>query len=533
MLHLKKHCFIILLFCFFFEQALYTQEPSLVVGIMVDGLQAKHLEQLHERLGQGGLKKLTTQGTAFNRLACNYVASGNTTDIATLTSGTVPYYHAVVGDKIFRRNTQKIESIFQDNQQSGIESSLKLSAINFRASNIIDELIMANPGQSKAFAIGLNAEDMIAFGGHAANGVVWMDDEKMLWSSTNYYNEGMPWQALDMNVNGAFNRYVNRIWEPLYQPNTYIAAQFAKKIKPFEYKPSEKITKQSKQSILKSTPSANALVAELALRIFQEHELGMDKYTDALMLQFSVRTPHEQNLSLQTLEKEDIYLRLDDELQFLMQKIENKIGTDQVLFVLFGNQTASYSPEELKAHGLHAGYFNANRSIALLNAYLMAVYGYDKWVEGYYGKHIYLNKKLIAEKEIDFKQMQNLIIEFMIEFEGIQSAHSVQQLMNTAADPNSELAKIRNSIHQHSAGDIILRLMPGWLEVDDEQKIVGDSNDLIAYLPLWLYGNKMPVQTIKTDYQVTDISASLSEILNIPRTNANIGKPIELEQNKP
>jgi len=49
--------------------------------------------------------------------------------------------------------------------------------------------------------------------------------------------------------------------------------------------------------------------------------------------------------------------------------------------------------------------------MALLNSYLMAVYGYEKWVTGYYGKHIFLNKGLIEEKEIDFKKMQESVVD--------------------------------------------------------------------------------------------------------------------------
>jgi len=265
----------------------------------------------------------------------------------------------------------------------------------------------------------------------------------------------------------------------------------------------------------------------LALRLLHEHDLGMDEFTDALMLQFTVRTPNEKNLALQSLEKEDMYLRLDDELQFLIQKIEYKVGADKVLFVLFGNQTAGYSPEELKAHHVDAGYFNANRSMALLNSYLMAIYGYEKWVAGYYGKNIFLNKKLIEEKEIDLKKMQELAIEFMLEFEGVQSAFGYTQLMQTGGSPDSVMAKLRNSTHKNTAGDIILTLMPGWLEVDDESNPVGESNDLVSYLPIWFYGAKIPAKTITKQYQITDIAPTISEILNIPFTNANLGRPIE------
>ena len=266
-------------------------------------------------------------------------------------------------------------------------------------------------------------------------------------------------------------------------------------------------------------------MAELALRLLHEHDLGMDEFTDALMLQFTVRTPNDKNLALRSLEKEDMYLRLDDELQFLIQKIENKIGADKVLFVLFGNQTAGYSPEELKAYHVDAGYFNANRSMALLNSYLMAIYGFEKWVTGYYGKHIFLNKKLIEEKGIDFREMQELAVEFMLEFEGIQSAFSYAQLMQMGVNPNSEMAKLRNSTHKNTAGDIILTLMPGWLEVDDGSiRLVNRTTGFITRMVLRC---KIPAKTITDN---ANYRHSTNDFRDTKYTiyQCKFGKPIEL-----
>jgi len=518
---------ILTLICILIPTILMFSQPRLVVGIMVDGLQQNHIEQLHDRFSSGGFRKLTNSGIALNNIACNINSSGNACDIATITSGTVPYYHGVVSNFILNKSTGKIESIFQDQAFSGIESHLKLSAKNFKATNIVDEIMMANQAKSKSFAIGLNAEDVIAFAGHAANGVVWMDDVMMKWSSTAYYSNGMPWQALDMNENGAFQRYIDRTWEPMYQASTYLAALNEKNPKSFEYKNTTKKKSSQPVTILKNTPSANSLVAEMALRVFQEHELGADRFPDALMLQFTVRTPNEKKFSLFSMEKEDMYLRLDGELQFLIQKIENRIGTDKVLFVLFGNQTDTYSPEELKENNFYAGYFNANRSIALLSSYLMAIYGHEKWITGYYGKNIYLNRNLIEEKGIDFTKMQENIIDFMLEFEGVQSVYNFKDLMNIASDSNSEMSKIRNSSYKNMAGDVIITLMPGWLEVDDNDNPIGEANALISNIPIWMYGAKL--QQIKTNkqYYITDIAPTISRLLNIPFPNANIGKVIE------
>lgn len=506
------------------------EKPRMVVVIKVDGLQPLHLDQLWTRLGPGGFRKLAGQGASFQRMQSNVHSLGNAADIATVMTGTVPYYHGVVGNRVYQRHQQTTQSVFEDKNHSGIDSHLRLSALKLRATTFTDELMIQNAGQSKSFAVAIHPEDAIAMGGHAANGVVWMDDVFLRWSSTTYYTGGMPLQAMQMNAGGDFRRIAERVWQPMFAPRTYLAAMNERNVKSFEFKPAEQRIGKSSNTILKSTPSANALVADLGLRIFQEESMGMNNHSDVLMLQFTVRTPNEQQFSLQNIVKEDIYLRLDAELQYLIQKIESRVGAERVLFVLFGNQTNTTSPTELKEHHIHAGYFNANRAMALLNSYLMVTYGQEKWIEGYYGKHIYLNKTKIAEKQIPLRDFQETVKEFMMEFEGVQSAFSMQDVMRAAVPYTTELGRLRNSVHKSTAGDVLLTLMPGWLEMDELELPVGESGSLNAYLPFYLYGWKIVPQRVGQRVQMTDVAPTLSQWLRIPDPNANLGEimPVQL-----
>lgn len=526
-----KRIFILALVCVMLFQT-HAQRPHnrprLMVGIMIDGLQQRHIEQLWTRFESNGFKRLTGQGANFNNLFCNMVSSGSTSDIATLMTGTVPYYHGVTGSSVFNRRNANVESVFFDRTQTGIETDFTLSARNLLASTIIDELMMAAPNQSKSYAIGINAEDAIALGGHAANGVVWINDVAMKWSTSSYYPSHLPWQAMEMNRTNAFQIHASQVWTPLFQPSTYIGSFGRSNVQSFSFNPASPKNQRSLQSILKNTPSANALVADLALRIVREERMGRSLVPDALMLQFTVRTPNEQKFSLQSIAKEDMYLRLDRELQNLIQRIENEVGERNVLYFLFGNQMATYSPDELRNFRVHAGYFNANRAMALLNSYLMALYGQERWVIGYYNKNIYLNKQKIEEKNLDFANFQKVVADFMLEFEGVQSSHSYIQLMFAAPHPASDLARVRNSVHRRKAGDVILTLQPGWLEVDDNAVSLGESNDMISRIPFFISGWEIAKQTITKGYNITDIASTLAGLMQIPLPNANVGSPVEL-----
>jgi hypothetical protein len=155
----------------------------------------------------------------------------------------------------------------------------------------------------------------------------------------------------------------------------------------------------------------------------------------------------------------------------------------------------------------------------------MAVYCPEKWISGYYGKNIFLNKEKIHEKKLNFSDFQKTVAEFMLEFEGIQAAFPASQVMSLVGNSSSE-SRIRNSTNKNCIGDIIITLLPGWIEVDNKGNSVGESNAIVSYTPLYFYGWKIKPQSISASYQTTDIAPTISRILDIPMPNACIGKPI-------
>ncbi|MDR3652017.1 MAG: alkaline phosphatase family protein [Paludibacter sp.] len=517
---------------FYFSFSIFSQttptRPRLVIGIMIDGLQQKHIDLLWNYFDQGGFKKIIGQGANCRNVSYNIVSAGNASDIATVMTGTTPYYNGIVGNKYYSRSEDVVKSIIQDDSQIGIGTSETYSAHNLLASTIVDELMLANPNKSKSYAVAINPEEAIMMGGHTSNSVAWIDDVNLKWVTTGYYTNGLSHWADDMNVNGVFKNFTARTWGPLYNINTYSTKPNREDKKwGFMYDPTAKKSKNSAETIIKNTPSANGLVAELGLKLITEEHLGTDISPDMLLLQFTVRTPFERTQAMQSAEKEDIYLRLDKDIENLLQKIDVKIGLDKTLVFMFGNQTDVHSPTELGANKIPAGYFNADRSIALLSSYLMAIYGQQKWISGYYGKNIFLNRDKIASKRINLSDFQKTVADFMLEFEGIQSAFTSSQILNMGGDSNSEIARIRNSTNKNCIGDVIISLLPGWIEVDNNNNPVGESNAIVSYTPVYFYGWQIKPQSIVTSYKTTDIAPTLSRLLNIPMPNACIGKPID------
>lgn len=528
-IHLKYFSFIPLFFLFSIQIAAQKKAPDrplLVVGIVVDGLQQIHLDNMTNGFDSNGFKALVNKGTKCHNIAYNTVSTGNASDWASIMTGSIPFYHGISFNYFFDQKTNSIESILRDDKQAGIGTWEKFSAQRLLSSSILDELTIANANNSKNYAIAINAEDAIMLGGHTARAVAWIDDVNLKWITTAYYTEGLSRSADEMNT-GYFKTLASRDWEPISTAASYLyPLKENTKRKGFKYSPTEK-KQESTSTIIKNTPVANTLVTELAVKTIQAERLGKDQYTDMLMLQFTVTTPQERSGAIQIAEKEDMYKRLDRDLQYLLQQIEKTVGLENTLIFLTTNQTNLHYPADLMENNVPSGYFVAGRSMALLNTYLMAIYGQEQWISGYYGKNIYLNKQKIEQKNLDFSKIQQQVADFMLEFEGVQSAYTANQILHSSSDFRSESGRLRNSYHKSLIGDVIITLLPGWMEVDEKNRHVDLSNNIQSTVSLFFYGWKIPKKDIYSSYQIIDIAPTISRILGIPFPNANIGKAIE------
>ena len=502
-----------------------TEKPRLIVGIMVDGLRQEHIDELWNYFDSNGLKTLTKEGARFDNMRYDIVPAGMASDVATVMTGTTPTFHGITGNHFYNRKTNQIESIIEDENQIGIGTDYNYSAHKLLSSTISDEIKLAQPSLSRVYAVAIEPHAAIMMGGHTASSVAWIDNVFFKWVSTGYYTDGLASSADEMNMDDTFETMVNKKWQPLYPTNSYLWNFDGKKA--ITYTPTDKEKEGTSRCIIRNTPIANTLVTELGVKLIKKEKLGTNSTPDMLMLQYTLRVPNEQYTTIKSLEKEDMYLRLDKDIKYLLKTIKDEVGLKNTLIFLFANKTGSHTPIELGNNKIPAGYFNASRSMALLNTYLMALYGQEKWVDGYYGKNIMLNRRKIEEKRIDINEIQQIVANFMLEFEGIRIAYTAAQIQSMPFSHDLEANNIRNSYHKNTGGDVVISLLPGWLEVGNNNMAVGEMSSFNSNIPFYMYGWNIPPKTIKTSYYITDIAPTISSILNIPYPNACIGKPIE------
>ena len=97
-----------------FSQPSVHEPPRLVVGIMVDGLQQKHIDKLWNYFDINGLKKIIEQGASCENVHYNIISAGNASDIANVMTGSTSYFNGIVGNCYYNVEKSDIQSIIND-----------------------------------------------------------------------------------------------------------------------------------------------------------------------------------------------------------------------------------------------------------------------------------------------------------------------------------------------------------------------------------------------------------------------------------
>lgn len=426
-------------------------QPRLTVVVVVDGMTQENLNSLRPHWSNGGLYKLMEEAYQTTAVFKHQVYGGQET-MATLMTGTTPNNHGIMADNYYDRsnNLYPIQSILHDDKNDGIGTSLHLSPRSITSTTITDEWRMAYGVNSKIYAVGLQPEATILMAGHGANACCWIDDIHLKWATTNFYPEGLPTAADNMNVRQSVNSILSNEWKPSMNIESYPLPLTSQIRIPFSY---------SLDKVFFNSPASNSQVIDLALELQASHQLGNDHTPDLLVLQLNTISPNAESDMITTIEQTDLYLGINKDLGRLFTELNQRIGRDNYQMLVVGRPIKGYSLETMRMANIPIKHFNTDRVAALVGAYLIAAYGHEKWVLGAHGPFVYLNRLLIEKKGLSLEAIQRQVANFIMEFEGMKIAYPIHDAV---------LSDEKISVYRRHAGDVYFKLQDNWILDSDE-----------------------------------------------------------------
>ncbi len=512
------------------------EAPKLIISIVIEDMRYDYLYRYWDNFQEGGFKKLINEGTLCKNASYNYLLTQTSPGFATIATGCEPVVHGIVSDKWYQRLQGKsIKSVF-DNKTFvvGLESeNHSYSPKQLLTTTFTDELKLFNNGRSKIIGISFKPEAAILSAGHLANGAYWFNDEVGKWVSSSYYCDSLTSWVNTFNNKNFPDIYIEQEWLPLLSEESYRFGSIMANNKNLgfdnEHKFGKKISglmkKGEQYSVLKATPFGVNLTKDFAISAIIDEELGKDEYTDYLSVGFSATSEVSMACSPNSIELEDMYLRLDRELAHFLQFIDDNIGKQNVLLFLTSDHGTSYSPEYLSNVNIPSGEFNGERAIMLLRTYMNAVYDKGNWVSEYNNKQIYLNHNLIEDSGLKIKEVQDMVAQFIIQFSGVANAVTATTLEATHFN-SGVFASMQNSFNQKRSGDVMINLEPGWIEKGKYVSAANSANNYDVHVPLIWYGWKIKRSKINRQVDMRDIAPTISNFLDIPFPNGCTGEII-------
>lgn len=451
--------------------------PKLVVNITIDQLRTDYLETFLPHYGAEGFKKLFQYGAVYENAQFTFAPVDRSSAIAAIFTGSSPYYNGITGNRWLDKASLIPVGCVDDAAYEGLLTREKSSPTKLETTTVNDELKVATNGEAIVYSVARERDAAVLSGGHAADGAFWVDKDNKCWCSSKYYFKKSP------------------DWLDSYNITT--------------------ITDPRKGNL-------NSNVTEMAIKCMTATGMGTDLTPDMLSVTYDAQPPLDKDKGNKKLQ--EIYVQLDRELAALVSKAEQAVGRSNVFFVLTGTGYCDDKEVDYAKYKIPTGTFYINRTANLLNMYLSAIYGQDKYVEFCYSNQIYLNLKQIEIKRISMADILSRSQSFLIQNAGVCNAFTNKNMLLSGDNTTS---MFRNWYNPNRCGDLIVEVMPGWKLLNEDTKQQYISRESLMAFPLIIYGAGVIPRKISTPVTTDRIAPTIARAVRIRAPNACSATPLE------
>lgn len=519
---------LIIVSCVFFCEVCFSQnvkKPRLVLGIVLENFNPDYLEKYSSDFSKDGFRRLINNAAYYKNAFYPYMYSLTGADHASIFTGTLPAEHGIISHAWYNRFYKKAIDNIAPNSYSGSREDIEnhFSPKKLLAANLGDALKEYSIC-SRVFGIGMNAESAVISAGHRADAAYWFSRYKGEWRSSSYYMDSLySWGKV---FNNALNlKYlISRGWYPLNQE--LINSNYPSLSKKFYHDLLSEKSRTGDFKVIKETPYANSLINDFAKELIINENLGSDNDVDLLNISYSFLGGKHVKCLTDEAEKIDALYRLDSDLEKLFVFLDAQIGRGNYLVMLTVSDAMIESPEELKNKRMPAGYFNSYKAIALLKSYLNIKFGSGDWILSYDSQQVYLNRLLIEDKNMNLRNVQDVVVAFLSEFEGIDKVIPAYALrFNNFAEGKEK--RMHYSYNQKRSGDVMYSLVYAWTNSLNDREDYLAKYSYKRKVPLFFYGLDIKSKIIEQRVSILDIAPSLSSKMGLPIMEECTGKILD------
>lgn len=513
------------------------EKPKLVVGIIVDQMRQEYLYRFADRYSAGGFKRMMKDGFMMKNGHYNYIPTYTGPGHASVYTGTTPATHGIIGNDWYAKSLDRMIYCAEDTTVTNIGGTADngfISPRNLLTTTITDELRIASQKKSKVVGVAIKDRGASLPAGHLGD-AYWFDSKTGEFMTSSYYYDKLPKWVADFNNKKSADSYLSQTWNTLYPIDTYTASMVddnpfegpfnGKETPTFPYDLAELRKTNGEFGMISSTPFGNSMTLDFALAALEGEKLGMGEETDFLALSFSSTDYVGHRFGPQSKEIEDTYLRLDQEIERLLNYLDETYGKDQYVVFLSADHAVAEVATHMISENVPGGNLRTSAVISDLQGYIFAKYGAGKWFKNSSNGQLFLNHELISEKNINQEDLENEIAQFLLKYDGIKEVYT-GTAMRTREFTEGRAMRLQMGYNHKASGDILMILEPGWLTGGATGTSHGTGYTYDTNVPILFYGWNVPAGESARYATITDIAPTLSMMLDIKLPNGATGQPI-------
>lgn len=508
-------------------------KPRLVVGIMVDQMRWDYLYRYYDRYGANGFRRLMREGASCENTMIPYAQTVTAAGHTCVYTGSVPAIHGIMGNEWYDKQLRRHVYCAEDPTVKivGAEKGEPMSPANMWTNTICDELRLATNFQSKVIGIAIKDRGGILPAGHSANAAYWYDGSTGNWITSTYYMNQLPSWVDQFNQKKYVDSFYSKDWNTLYPLNTYTQSDsdnvsyegkfFWEKAPVFPHELKSRMGKD--YGSIRSTPYGNSFTELFAERAIRSENLGKDAVTDFLAVSFSSTDYVGHQFGPNSIEIEDVYLRLDRDLARLLSYLDQEVGKGQYTVFLTADHAVAHVPGFLEKN--HMPGKSTSGNIGELNTELEKKFNVKNLVQASANYQLYLNDSAIEAGGLDKGKIKEYLITYINKLPEVLLAFDNEEV-SEANLPTEVKEMFLKGYNTKRGGDIQVVLKAGYFYGGKTGTTHGSFNPYDAHIPLLWMGWGIRPGKLNRETYMTDIAPTLAALLKIQMPNGSIGKVI-------
>ncbi len=514
-----------------------TNKPKLVVGVVVDQMRFEYLNRFKNKYSSQGFLRLMNEGYSCNNHHFNYIPTLTGPGHASIFSGTTPSVHGIIGNDWYDKIKERTVYCTTDNKYHPVGADAKYGRVapsNLKVTTIADQNRIFTQMRGKTIGVSIKDRGAVFPAGHTANGAYWFEGlNEGKWMTSSYYMDELPQWVIDFNAPSNISNYV-KTWNTLYDINLYQESGpdnsnyekgFNGKAAPvFPYDLNGLKGLNQGFDIIKISPFGNTMITDFVFAAIEAENLGADEFTDFLTVSYSSTDYVGHDFGLGSVELQDTYLRLDLEIERLLNYLDTNVGEGNYTLFLTADHGAAEVPAYLSDINVPGS--NIGKDFSTLFDALKAKYGVPDLIKNISNNQVFLNQERILSLELTLEEVQKFVVSKIIDYPFVSSAYTAATMQSTYFQSGLSML-LQNGYNQKLSGDVLFTLQPGVIVYGPKGTTHGSGYTYDTHVPLLFYGNGINQGKYYQSTKVTDIAPTISALLGISFPSGTTGAVIE------